>query len=77
VVTRAGEATLKILDLAGDVVWQFTDSDVQPGDNHIKWTGNNVAEHFAGAGIYVYVFTFTPENGSETKVIRKPIGILR
>jgi hypothetical protein len=78
-VPSAGSVGLWILDMAGNPVVELIKSKtpVNAGQQSpVKWSGSNVSEHFAGAGIYVYVFTYTDGSG-KTTVIRKPIGLLR
>jgi hypothetical protein len=78
-VPSAGNVGLWIYDMAGNPVVQLikTKTPVNAGQQSpVKWSGSNVSEHFAGAGMYVYVFTYTDDTG-KTTVIRKPIGLLR
>lgn len=74
----AGTVSLKILDLAGDVVYQIIADEtlVDAGYHSVEWRGQNVSERFAGPGIYVTLFTYTPTGGTK-EIIRKPLGLLK
>jgi len=76
----AGALTVKIYDLAGDlvatVVKGFNISG--KGEYSIRWNGLSQFDRFLGSGIYVYVAYFEPNNDSgNAKIIRKPIGIVK
>jgi hypothetical protein len=43
----------------------------------VGWRGQNVSERFAGAGLYVYVFTYKDTATGKTTIIRKPVGLLK
>jgi hypothetical protein len=77
---QPGRVSLSILDLGGNLVWQVIKKDTraEAGFNNGKWQwkGQNVSGRFAGAGIYVYLFTYEPDGGRKT-IIRKPIGLVR
>ncbi|MBN2035963.1 MAG: hypothetical protein JW768_04405 [Chitinispirillaceae bacterium] len=74
-----GTVSLAILDMAGDLVYQLIRKNTSqpPGTYSVGWRGQNVAERFAGAGLYVYLFTYKSSVTGETKIIRKPIGLLQ
>ncbi len=79
-VPASGTVSLSIIDLAGDLVYQLIAkrTPVTAGNEvPFKWSGANVAERFAGAGLYVYVFTYTNAATGKSTVIRKPIGLLK
>ncbi|MBN1604544.1 MAG: hypothetical protein JW915_23245 [Chitinispirillaceae bacterium] len=80
-VPEAGTVSLKILDMAGDLVYQLIPAKTPalPGPTpvSVEWRGQNVAERFAGVGLYVYLFTYTSNSTNKTTVIRKPIGVLK
>ena len=74
-----GTVSLAIMDMAGDLVYQLIpgNSPRAAGPYTIGWRGQNVAERFAGAGLYVYLFTYKNNVTGENKIIRKPIGLLK
>jgi hypothetical protein len=80
-VPEAGTVSLRILDMAGDLVYQLIPDKTQasPGSVpvSVEWRGQNVAERFAGVGLYVYLFSYTSNATNKTTVIRKPIGVLQ
>ncbi|MBD3321569.1 MAG: hypothetical protein GF350_10795, partial [Chitinivibrionales bacterium] len=80
-VPEAGMVSLRIVDMAGDLVYQLIPqkTPVAPNNHpyHSEWRGQNVAGRFAGVGLYVYIFTYTPTSTGKTTVIRKPIGVLK
>ncbi|MBN1757435.1 MAG: hypothetical protein JW863_03905, partial [Chitinispirillaceae bacterium] len=74
---RPGRAMLRILDMSGDLVCQVLDEKYgSAGRYPARWKGENVAGTFAGAGLYVYVFIFTDNNGKKT-IVKKPVGVIR
>ncbi len=78
-VPSTGTVSLSIIDLAGDLVCKLIPKGTTAYAGReipFKWSGANVADRFAGAGLYVYVFTYTDLSGKST-VIRKPIGLLK
>ena len=75
-VPTSGKVSLSILDMAGDVV----NTLIQPGTQvtnfgSVRWDGSNVKGHFAGAGLYIYVFKYKSDDGKIDKLIRKPLGL--
>ncbi|MBF0431646.1 MAG: hypothetical protein HQK83_10225 [Fibrobacteria bacterium] len=74
----AGVVSLKIFDMAGDLVKTITDNEsIDAGIVNYEWDGQNVNGGFAGAGLYIYVLKYQSNNGSIKKLIRKPVGLLR
>lgn len=76
-IPKEGKVSLRILDLAGDLVYTVIpfETTKEAGSHSEAWYGQNVSERFAGAGLYVYVFTYN--DGSKSTVIRKPVGVLK
>ncbi len=81
----SGRVSLRIVDLAGDVVRVLADNVYYPagGRYNLQWDGmgdfnKGVRDmsHFSGSGIYIYIFEFEGDDGSKT-VIRKPIGVIK
>jgi hypothetical protein len=74
-----GTVSLAIMDMAGDLVYQLIPKNTSrnQGSYSVGWRGQNVAERFAGAGLYVYLFTYKENITGQTKIIRKPIGLLK
>lgn len=75
-----GRVGLSIIDMAGDLVYQLIakDTPVEGGNSYsVGWRGQNVSERFAGAGLYVYVFTYKNSVSGKTTIIRKPVGLLK
>lgn len=75
----AGKVSLEIFDMAGDLVYRFSGMDGRAGahEGEQVWRGTNVSGRFAGVGLYVYVFKYTNASTKKTKLIRKPIGVLK
>jgi flagellar hook assembly protein FlgD len=72
------EVSLYVLDLAGDMVCRIVNKrNAAAGVHSAAWYGANVSGAFAGAGTYVYVFSCTDAVTGKTKVIRKPVGLMR
>ena len=78
-IPEAGTVFFAIVDMAGDLVYQLIarGKPVQPGTYSVGWRGQNVAERFSGAGLYVYVFRYTKNSTGKSTIIRKPIGLLK
>jgi hypothetical protein len=74
-----GTVSLAIMDMAGDLVYQLIPKNTAraTGTYSVGWRGQNVAERFAGAGLYVYLFTYKNSATGDNKIIRKPIGLLK
>ena len=77
-VPKPGKISLHILDMAGDVVKTL----IQPrthviNSGSVRWDGSNVGGLFSGAGLYVYVFNYSSDDGKVDKLIRKPVGLVR
>ena len=74
-----GRLTLKIYDLAGDVVAiPVRNYDINAkGEYSIKWNGLSETGRFHGSGIYVYVAFFTDKNGGLIDVKRDAVGVIK
>ncbi|MBN1308833.1 MAG: hypothetical protein JXA18_12995 [Chitinispirillaceae bacterium] len=79
-VPKNGSVSLRIVDMAGDLVYQLIPENTPAAEGSISppkmWRGQNTAGRFAGAGLYVWVFSFKPRSGGDPTIIRKPIGLL-
>jgi hypothetical protein len=75
-----GTVGLSIFDVSGNLVYQIikngTAFEAGKHDGIFMWRGENVSGRFSGAGLYVYVFSYTSNSGKKT-VIRKPLGLVR
>lgn len=78
-IPEDGEVSLQVFDMSGDLVYQLIpkETPVVMGVHSIAWRGQNVAEQFAGAGIYIYIFTYESDDGSIKEVVRKPVGLVK
>jgi hypothetical protein len=80
-VPENGTVSLRVLDMAGNVVRELIPdkTPARPANQlySVAWNGRNVADRFAGVGIYVYVFRYQSDATGKTTIIRKPVGLLR
>lgn len=77
-VPKPGKVSLRIIDLGNDLVKELLPSGSRvDSEGSVMWDGSNGAGRFAGAGLYVYVFHYQSDDGSESKLIRKPVGLVR
>jgi hypothetical protein len=75
----SGRLTVKIYDLAGDLVAIVVDNLNIPGEGEysLRWNGLSQFDRFQGSGIYVYIAYFRGDGAAEPIVIRKPIGVIK
>ncbi len=77
-VPKPGKVSLHVLDMAGDLVRELIHADTRvDGAGSVQWDGSHVGGRFAGAGLYIYVFKYTSNDGAISKLIRKPVGLVR
>lgn len=75
---EAGKVTLKIYDLAGDVVATITENqDFTAGDNSLRWNGKTDFDKYVGSGIYVYVLEYKSESKTKDMIEKKPLGVIK
>ncbi len=79
-VPEKGKVGLKVVDMSGDLVCVLipprTTVTATGVPRQVAWRGENSAGRFAGAGLYVYIFTYTPDASGKTITLRKPIGLI-
>ncbi|MBE0478902.1 hypothetical protein IBX65_07285, partial [Candidatus Aerophobetes bacterium] len=74
---QAGTATIKIYDLAGDLVRTLADGEAQnAGYNEATWSGQNDFMNYVGSGIYIFKLHVRFTDGT-TKTIIKPVGVIK
>ena len=74
-----GIVSLFIMDLSGDLVYELIpkNTPLNAGDYSIGWNGQNVANKFTGAGIYIYNFVYINISDNSKTIIKKPIALLK
>ena len=74
---KAGEVTIKVYDLAGDLVRVLAENISQEAGYHeATWTGENDFGNYVGSGLYIFKFYVKFTDGS-TKTIIKPVGVIK
>jgi len=71
-----GVATLKIFDLAGQRVATIASKERVSATSSFRWDGRNDFDRFVGSGVYVYVFEFQGDEGTNL-MFRKPLGVVK
>lgn len=72
----SGVLTLKVYDLAGNLVRTIARSEAVNGATTRRWNGLNDFDVYVGSGIYVYILEFEDAAGTKT-VLKKPIGVIK
>ncbi|MDD5529935.1 MAG: hypothetical protein PHX21_07890 [bacterium] len=73
-----GKVTLKIYDLAGDVVATIAkDQEFKTGENSLKWNGWTDFDRYIGSGIYIYILDYRSESKTKDITEKKPIGVMK
>ncbi|MEW6685491.1 MAG: choice-of-anchor X domain-containing protein, partial [Candidatus Edwardsbacteria bacterium] len=74
-LSEKGKVTLKVYDLAGDLVRTLIENRDFETSDAIRWDGKNDFDDYVGSGIYVYVFEF--KGTTQSKTIKKPLGVIK
>jgi len=76
--TGNGEISLSIYDMAGDLVKTLIPTQrVSEAPTSPQWNGQNAMGTFSGAGLYIYTLFYKSSDGKVSKIIRKPVGLLK
>ena len=67
--------SLRIFDVAGDLVYEYGDSSISKNNELIKWHGLNMDNEYLGSGGYIYQMNMTFEDGT-SKTVTKPVVIV-
>jgi hypothetical protein len=78
-IPDTGKAGAYIADMAGNMVFSLItkNTSFNPGRYQVVWNGQSVSGSFAGAGVYIYVFTYTRKATGKVTVIRKPVFLVK
>jgi len=72
-----GTVTIKVYDLAGDLVKVLADGieDQDAGYHEVTWTGENDFGNYVGSGIYI--FKLYVDYGANSNTVIKPVGVIK
>jgi len=71
-----GVVTIKVYDLAGDLIKVLADAVNQDAGYHeVTWTGENDFTNYVGSGIYI--FKLYVDYGTTSNTVIKPVGVIK
>ncbi|MDI6752092.1 MAG: Ig-like domain-containing protein, partial [bacterium] len=74
---KPGKVTLRIFDLAGDLVREVVAGQHYTGESSVNWNGwNDVSDRYVGSGIYIYQFRVEYDDGKIEQIV-KPVGVVK
>ncbi|MBU2598985.1 hypothetical protein KJ849_00130, partial [bacterium] len=78
-LTKDAKVTIKIFNLAGDLVRTLLSNVNRDADKNMSeaWDGLNNQGEYIGSGIYVYYFKAEYTDGSKPDIVSKPVGVVK
>jgi hypothetical protein len=76
---KAGAVTIKVYDMAGDLVKTLADGvsiDDTGWYHEARWNGDNDFGNYVGSGLYVFKL-YVKFNDGSTKTVLKPVGVIK
>ncbi|MGQ9629898.1 MAG: FlgD immunoglobulin-like domain containing protein [bacterium] len=76
-ISSKGTATLRIYNIAGELVWKKVMRDLERGIYGVSWNGKNSKGKTVANGIYILVLEVTYKNGRERYVGTQKIAVIK
>lgn len=74
---EAGDVTLKIFTVLGEVVFESRKMDAKSGKGVFSWNGKDRTGAAVASGLYLYRILYVPENASNAMVLHGKMSLLK